>query len=31
MNVRVVTRPNPLNFSFFDALADLGYIYPEDP
>ncbi len=30
MNVRVVTRPNPLNFSFFDALASLGYTYRED-
>ena len=25
MNVRSVTRPNPLNFAFFDALAELGY------
>lgn len=25
MNVRTVTHPNPLNFSFFDALAGLGY------
>jgi len=24
MNVRTVTHPNPLNFAFFDALADLG-------
>jgi choline dehydrogenase-like flavoprotein len=30
MNVRSVTRPNPLNFSFFDALASLGYSYRED-
>jgi choline dehydrogenase len=30
MNVRVVTHPNPLNFSFFDALASLGYQYRED-
>jgi choline dehydrogenase-like flavoprotein len=30
MNVRSVTRPNPLNFSFFDALAGLGYSYRED-
>ncbi len=30
MNVRSVTRPNPLNFSFFDALASLGYPYRED-
>ena len=25
MNVRSVTHPNPLNFSFFDALAGLGF------
>jgi choline dehydrogenase-like flavoprotein len=25
MNIRTVTRPNPLNFAFFDALAELGY------
>ena len=30
MNVRSVTRPNPLNFSFFDALASLGYSYRDD-
>jgi choline dehydrogenase-like flavoprotein len=30
MNVRTVTRPNPLNFSFFDALADLGHSYRDD-
>jgi choline dehydrogenase len=30
MNVRKVTRPNPLNFSFFDALAGLGYAYRDD-
>jgi choline dehydrogenase len=30
MHVRSVTRPNPLNFSFFDALAGLGYSYRED-
>jgi choline dehydrogenase len=30
MNVRTVTRPNPLNFAFFDALAGLGYSYRED-
>jgi choline dehydrogenase len=30
MNVRKVTRPNPLNFSFFDALASLGYFYRDD-
>lgn len=30
MNVRTVTRPNPLNFSFFEALASLGYAYRED-
>lgn len=30
MNVRSVTRPNPLNFSFFDALASLGYAYRDD-
>ena len=30
MNVRVVTHPNPLNFSFFDALAGLGYAWRED-
>ena len=30
MNVRSVTRPNPLNFSFFDALAGLGYSYRND-
>jgi choline dehydrogenase len=28
--VRSVARPNPLNFSFFDALASLGYSYRED-
>ncbi|MGO9989576.1 MAG: GMC family oxidoreductase [Steroidobacteraceae bacterium] len=30
MNVRSVTRPNPLNFSFFDALASLGFSYRDD-
>lgn len=30
MNVRSVTRPNPLNFSFFEALAGLGYSYRDD-
>jgi choline dehydrogenase len=30
MNVRSVTHPNPLNFSFFDALAGLGYAYRDD-
>ncbi len=30
MGVRKVTRPNPLNFSFFEALADLGCPYRED-
>ncbi|MGC1523949.1 MAG: GMC family oxidoreductase N-terminal domain-containing protein [Steroidobacteraceae bacterium] len=30
MNVRSVTHPNPLNFSFFEALAGLGYSYRED-
>jgi choline dehydrogenase len=30
MHVRSVTRPNPLNFSFFDALAGLGYSYRKD-
>jgi choline dehydrogenase len=30
MNVRSVTRPNPLNFCFFEALAGLGYSYRED-
>jgi choline dehydrogenase len=30
MNVRSVTRPNPLNFSFFEALASLGFSYRED-
>ena len=30
MNVRRVTRPNPLNFSFFEALASLGYRYRDD-
>ncbi len=30
MNVRDVTRPNPLNFSFLDALAGLGYSYRND-
>lgn len=30
MNVRVVTRPNPLNFSFFEALTGLGYSFRED-
>jgi choline dehydrogenase len=30
MNVRSVTRPNPLNFAFFDALASLGYVARAD-
>ena len=30
MNVRTVTRPNPLNFAFFDALAGLGHSYRDD-
>src|SRR5580700_9592508 len=30
MAVRSVTRPNPLNFAFFDALAALGHSYRED-
>jgi choline dehydrogenase len=30
MNVRSVTAPNPLNFSFFEALAGLGYTYRDD-
>jgi choline dehydrogenase len=30
MNVRSVTTPNPLNFSFFEALAGLGYNYRDD-
>jgi choline dehydrogenase len=30
MNVRSVTAPNPLNFSFFEALAGLGYAYRDD-
>jgi choline dehydrogenase-like flavoprotein len=30
MNVRVVTHPNRLNFSFFDALAGLDFPYRED-
>ncbi len=30
MHVRSVTSPNPLNFSFFDALAGLGYVYRDD-
>lgn len=30
MNVRVVTHPNPLNFSFFDALKSLGQVCRED-
>jgi choline dehydrogenase len=30
MNIRNVTRPNPLNFSFFEALAGLGYSYRDD-
>jgi choline dehydrogenase len=30
MNVRSVTTPNPLNFSFFEALAGLGYAYRDD-
>ncbi len=30
MNVRSVTRPNPLNFSFFDALASLGFSRRDD-
>jgi choline dehydrogenase len=30
MHVRRVTRPNPLNFSFFEALSGLGYFYRDD-
>jgi choline dehydrogenase len=30
MTVRSVTRPNPLNFAFFEALTALGYSYRED-
>jgi choline dehydrogenase-like flavoprotein len=30
MNVRSVTRPNSLNFSFFNALSGLGYSYRDD-
>ena len=30
MNVRTVTHPNRLNFSFFDALAGLGHAYRDD-
>src|SRR4029077_6931489 len=30
MNVREVTRPIPLNFSFFAALAALGHTYRDD-
>jgi choline dehydrogenase len=30
MNVRVVTRPNRLNFSFFEALTSLGHTYRDD-
>ena len=30
MNVRTVTDPNPLNFSFFDALTGLGYFRRAD-
>jgi choline dehydrogenase len=30
MNVRSVTRPNPLNFCFFAALAALGHTYRDD-
>ena len=30
LNVRSVTHPNPLNFSFFEALAGLGYSYRDD-
>jgi choline dehydrogenase-like flavoprotein len=30
MNVRTVTAPNPLNFSFFEALAGLGFGARED-
>ena len=30
LNVRSVTHPNPLNFSFFDALAGLGYSHRDD-
>jgi len=31
MNVRTVTRPNPLNFAFLDALTSLGYPRTTDP
>ena len=30
MNVRSVTRPNPLNFAFFEALAGLGHALRAD-
>ena len=30
MNVRSVTHPNPLNYSFFEALAGLGFSYRDD-
>jgi choline dehydrogenase len=30
MHVRSVTGPNPLNFSFFDALTGLGYVHRDD-
>jgi choline dehydrogenase len=30
INVRTVTRPNSLNFSFFEALAGLGHTYRDD-
>lgn len=30
MNVRTVTRPNPLNYAFLNALAGLGYHRRED-
>lgn len=30
MNVRSVTRPNPLNFAFFDALKSLGFPARDD-
>lgn len=30
MHVRSVTRPNPLNFAFFEALASLGHVLRAD-
>jgi len=30
MHVRTVTHPNPLNYAFFAALTDFGYVYRDD-